>query len=103
MVPFCTFHVENEMSYTYTYEQALTYEVARDLLNTHVADCSAQLGIERAASVPNVEKIAEIHAMQQSILLERNKMKMTDDEAMRAVVAKYRRIPDANASPESMG
>jgi hypothetical protein len=103
MVPFCTFHVENEMSYTYTYEQALTYEVARDLLNTYVADCSAQLGIERAASVPNVEKIAKIHAMQQSILLERNKMTMTDDEAMRTVVAKYRRIPGANVLPESMG
>lgn len=78
---------------TYTYEQALTYEVARDLLNTYVADCSAQLGIERAAPVPNVKQIAKIHAMQQSILLERNRMNMTDDEAMQATIAKYRRAP----------
>lgn len=85
---------------TYTYEQAFTYEVACDLLNTHVADCSAQLGIERAASVPDVKRIAKIHARQQSIIFERNKMNMTDDAAMQGIIAKYRRAPRTSA-PEN--
>jgi hypothetical protein len=81
----------------YTYEQALTYEVACDLLNSHVADCSAELGVERAKAQPDVKRIATIQAKQRNILLERNQMPMRDDAAMRAVVAKYRREPRTSA------
>lgn len=77
----------------YTYEQALTYEVARDLLNTYIADCSAELGIERAKPNPDPKRIEKLQAMQREIFLERSEMDMTDDAAMQAVVAKYRRTP----------
>ncbi len=82
---------------TYTYEQALTYEVARDLLNTHVADCSAELGVERAKAKLDMTRIATIEAKQRNILLERDQMPMRDDVAMQAVVAKYRREPRTSA------
>ena len=40
-----TFHVEERM--TYTYEQVLAYEVARELANTHIADYSAAIWDEK--------------------------------------------------------
>lgn len=82
---------------TYTYEQALIYEVARDLLNTYVADCSAELGIEWAKTEPDMRQIEKIEAIQRKILLERNDMSMTDDAAMRALFTKYRREPRKSA------
>lgn len=78
---------------TYTYEQVMTYEVARELINSHIADCSEQLGIEHEKAQPNVKRIEKLIAMQQVIFLERESMVMTDDAAMRAVIAKFRREP----------
>lgn len=83
----------NTQPYTYTYEQAFTYEVARDLLNTYVADCSAEIGIEEAKPTPDMKRIEKIEAVQRAILLEREDMVMTDDAAMHAILAKYRRAP----------
>lgn len=85
---------------TYTYEQALTYEVARDLLNTYVADCSAELGVEEAKEKPDMKRIEKIEAIQRGVILEREGMVMTDDAAMQAIIAKYRRAP-RTATPKN--
>jgi hypothetical protein len=86
----------------YTEEQLLAYEVARDLLNTYVADCSAELGIEEAKPKPDMKRIEKIDAMRLAILNEREDLNITDDAAMEAVIAKYRRTADAGADPRSV-
>ena len=88
---FGTFHVEDDMGYRY--EQVLTYEVARELLNSHIADCSAVIGDEREKDVPDLGRIEQMHQKMQALFNERERMDMTNDDAMRAVIAKYRREP----------
>ncbi len=79
----------------YSYEQILTYEVARDLLNTYVADCSAEIGIEFDKAVPSVGRLTKLKELMFSLILEREAMSMTNDAAMQEVLAKYRRTPTA--------
>lgn len=83
---------------THTYEQVLTYEVARDLLNTYIADCSAALADERAKDKPSAKKVAKIADMQQELFHVRENMDMTDDAAMRKIIQKYRRTDAAVAA-----
>lgn len=78
---------------TYTYEQVLTYEVARELINSHIADCSAAIGDEGEKAEPDQVRIEQMRAKMTALVIERRRMDMTDDEAMRAVIAKYRREP----------
>lgn len=78
---------------TYTYEQVLVYEVARDLINSHIADCSAAIGDEKEKAEPNQLHIEQMREKMTALVIEREQMEMTDDAAMRAVVAKYQRIP----------
>lgn len=91
MVPLWTFHLGNDMGYRY--EQVLTYEVARELLNSHMADCSAAIWNEREKAVPDQGRIEEMDRKMQSLFNEREQMDMTNDDAMRAVIARYRREP----------
>lgn len=80
---------------TYTYEQVLAYEVARELINSHIADCSAAIGDESEKVEPDQLRIEQMHEKMTALVIERRQMDMTDDAAMRAVVAKYRRTPPA--------
>ena len=101
MVPLCTFHVENRM--TYTYEQVLTYEVARELINSHIADCSAAIGDEEEKAESDHVRIEQMHTKMTALVIERRQMDMTDNASMRAVVTKYRRISGEVVLPKSQG
>jgi len=83
---------------TYTYDQIITYEVARALINSHIADCSAEIADEEAMAEPNGDRIAEMDQRITELVLEREALVLTDDVAVSQVVAKYRRLP---ASPEA--
>ncbi len=84
---------------TYTYDQVLGYEVARELINSHIADCSAEISDEEARAKPSVDRLAEIHRRQIELVLEREALDMKDDVAVSHVVAKYRRIPASSEAP----
>lgn len=84
---------------TYTYEQVLTYEVARELINSHIADCSATIGDEEEKAKPNRTRIERMRTKMAALVHEREEMDLTDDDAMHAVIAKYRRIPGGVVSP----
>lgn len=88
---------------TYTYEQVLTYEVARELINSHIADCSAVIGDESEKVDPDQMLIEQMHSKQAALVFERERMDMTDDVAMQAVLAKYRRIQGEVVLPASQG
>ena len=77
----------------YTYEQVLAYEVARELINSHIADCSAAIYDEEEATAPDADRIREIGERMSSLIHEREELDMTDDAAVSAVVAKYHRRP----------
>lgn len=76
---------------TYTYEQVLAYEVASELANTHIADCSAAIGEEMEKANPDQARIDQLREASQAIALERRSLSMTDDDAVAQFVGKYRR------------
>ena len=84
---------------TYTYDQVLAYEVARELINSHIADCSADIADEEAKSEPSADRLAEIRRRQTGLVLERRALDMTDDAAVSQAVATHRRIPVSEARP----
>lgn len=88
---------------SYTYEQVLVYEVACDLINSHIADCSAAIGDEREKVEADLLRIEQMHEKMTALVIERRQMDMTDDAVMRAVVTKYRRIPGEVVLPASQG
>lgn len=88
---------------TYTYEQVLTYEVARELINSHIAGCSAAIGDEQDKAVPSQAYMEQMREKMTALVIERRQMDMTDDAAMRAVVTKHRRIPGEVVLPASQG
>ena len=72
---------------TYTYEQVLQYEVANELCNTRIAECSGRMGEERAKAVPDEALIERIHAEMMAIGLERVDLPpLTDDAAVAASI-----------------
>lgn len=83
---------------TYTYDQVLAYEVARELINSHIADCSADIADEEAKAEPSADRLAEIRRRQTGLVLERRALDMTDDATVSQAVAKYRRIPASSES-----
>ena len=91
MYALWTFHVENDMSYRY--DQVLTYEVARELINSHIADCSAAMADEEARAMPRPDRLDRLHSMQTELFHARENMDMTDDQAMKGILTKYRRKP----------
>ncbi len=76
---------------TYTYEQVLAYEVACELANTHIADCSAAIGEEEQKADPDRVEIERLREASIAIALERRSLSMTDPEAVARFVDKYRR------------
>lgn len=86
----------------YTYEQVLAYEVARELINSHIADCSAQIADEEAKAEPSADHLTEIRRQQTGLVLEREALDMTDDAAVSQVVAKYRRIPASSEATTTL-
>lgn len=84
---------------SYSYEQVLAYEVARDLINSHIADCSAEMADEEAKAEASADRLAEIRRRQAALVSEREALDMTDDAAVSRVVAKYRRIPASSDEP----
>ena len=76
---------------SYTYEQVLAYEVARELANSHIADYSAEIWEEKHKGAPDASRITELHAASQAVFLEREALSMTDDEAVARFTEKYRR------------
>lgn len=95
---FGTFHVEDDMGYSY--EQVLNYEVARELINSHIADCSAALWDEREKATPDLQRIERIHEKMHALWIERGNMDMTD-AAVAAVITKYQRRPSVGAAPQA--
>lgn len=85
----------------YRYEQVLTYEVARDLINSHIADCSAAIGDEQEKATPDQTRIGQMRQKAALLFSERERMDMIDDDAMRAMIAKYRREPSPRAAEDS--
>lgn len=79
---------------SYTYEQVLAYEVARDLANTHIADYSAAIWEEKHKTSPDGSRVAELKAASLEVFLEREALSMTDDEAVARFTAKYRRTAE---------
>lgn len=84
---------------TYTYDQVLAYEVARELINSHIADCSAAMADEEAKAEASADRLAEIRRRQTGLVSEREELDMTDDAAVSRVVAKYRLIPASSEAP----
>jgi hypothetical protein len=78
---------------TYTYEQVLAYEVASELANTHIADCSAAIGEEEEKACPDQARIDQLREASLAIALERRLLSMTDDTAISRFMAKYAREP----------
>lgn len=76
---------------TYTYEQVLAYEVACELANTHIADCSAAIGEEEKKADPDQVELERFREASLAIALERRRLCMTDTEAVARFVDKYRR------------
>ena len=76
---------------TYTYEQVLAYEVASELANTHIADCSAAIGEEEEKTCPDQARIDQLREASLAIALERRSLSMTDDGAVARFTAKYAR------------
>lgn len=84
----------------YTYQQVLAYEVARELINSHIADCSAEIADEEAKADPSADHLTEIRRRQTELVWEREALDMTDDAAVSQIVIKYRRIPaSSEATP----
>lgn len=75
---------------TYTYKQVLTYEVARELINSAIADCSAAIGDEEEKAEFDQARIEELQERVTALVIERRQMDMTDDAGMANVIAKYR-------------
>lgn len=88
---------------THTYEQVLTYELARELINSHIADCASAIGDEEEKAKPDQARIEQMREKMTVLVIERRQMDMTDDATMRAVVTKYRRIPGEAVLPASQG
>lgn len=86
---------------TYTYEQVLAYEVARELINSHIADCSAVLGEEEEKAEPDHARIEHAHRKMDALFHEREQMELTDDAAISAITAKYRRGARVGPSPQA--
>ncbi|MFC3549503.1 hypothetical protein ACFOLC_00565 [Lysobacter cavernae] len=72
------------MSEIYTNEQVLNFEVACELCNTRIAQCSARIGEEEAKAVPDVALIEQVRQDLFAISLERNAVRLTDDAAVAA-------------------
>lgn len=82
----------------YSYEQVLNYEVARELINSHIADCSAAIGDEHEKAFPDHARIEQMRQKMALLFTERERMDMTNDDAMRALITKYRREPSPRAA-----
>lgn len=74
----------------YTYEQVLACEVAHELINSHIADCSAEIGDEEKKAEPDLARVEELRKKVIALVLERGRMQLTDDAA---ITSKYRRVP----------
>lgn len=70
----------------YTYEQVLQYEVAREMCNTRIAQCSARIGEEKTKAVPDAVLIGRIVAESIAIGVERTRLSLTDDAAVAASI-----------------
>jgi len=68
----------------YTYEQILNYEVASELCNTRIAQCSARIGEEEAKAVPDEALIEQVRQDLFAISNERSAVRLTDDAAVDA-------------------
>ncbi|MFT3761993.1 MAG: hypothetical protein QM761_05130 [Pseudoxanthomonas sp.] len=75
---------------SYRYEQVLAYEVARELINSHIANCSAAIGEEQRKFIPDQTRIEQVRAKMTALFIERNRLDMTDDDAVSDVTRKYR-------------
>jgi len=86
---------------SYRYEQVQAYEVARELINSEIADCSAAIGVEEEKAEPNQTRIEELQGNVTALVIERGQMDMMDDAAVSAIIAKYRREPGRAVAPQA--
>jgi|GEM_PF-3170182 len=78
---------------TFTYEQTVKYEVARDLLNTRRAELSEQIELEEAKALPDASVIAQLESRLLDIAAEIRDLDVTDEAGLDASIAKNRREP----------
>ncbi len=75
---------------SHTYEQVLQYEVARELFNTRIAQCSARLDEEQAKAVPDAMVIGQVRADMATLVREREDLSLTADAAVAAAIRWHR-------------
>lgn len=76
---------------TFSHEQTLKYEVAREGLNSRVAALSAQIGREERKSRPDQQLIEPLEDEIIEIGSQRAKLDVTDEEALDRVIATLRK------------
>ena len=69
----------------------LQYEVARELFNTRIAECSARIGEEQEKPVPDAGLIAAIRREQLAIALEQHNLRL-DRSAEVAAAIRWHRV-----------
>lgn len=68
----------------------LQYEVARELFNTRIAECSARIGEEQEKPVPDAGLIAAIRREQLAIALEQHNLRLDRSAEVEAAIRWHR-------------
>lgn len=66
----------------WTQDQAIAYEVARELVGDVIALCTAQLAAERERPSPDAALIGRLEQELAALLAERDALRVLDDEAV---------------------
>ena len=74
----------------YPSDPVLNYEVARELFNTRIAECSARIGEEREKTVPDLMLIAAIQQEQLAIAQEQAGLQPANAAAVAAAIRWHR-------------
>jgi len=71
-------------------DPVLNYEVARELFNTRIAECSARIGEEQEKPVPDAGLIAAIRQEQLAIALEQGDLMQAGGATVAAAIRWHR-------------
>lgn len=74
---------------TWTQDEAIAFECARECINDMIGICSSELADEEAKPKLNQTKIAEIEAKMLALAMERHALTLTDQEHIAEIRAKY--------------
>ena len=71
---------------TYTYRQTVKYEVARDLLNGHIATITDQIAAEEAKPIPDVALIDQLEELMATVGGSISELDVTDEAGLDAFI-----------------